>query len=135
VAIELLTVCEWKGTGKQDLEFVRPSWTEVEYHIRALNNRNLNDLYLHPKASELETYLCVGGGNGRYVVTGAMRSETFPTLVDHTRAVAPKQRLVVGGQEGLYPANWIMDLEAVLHAAHLFYDAGAFTDEVAWTNA
>ncbi len=45
----------------------------MEEAICALNNNNLNDLYLIPQVGDLEKFLGVGGGAGRYLVTGSQR--------------------------------------------------------------
>src|SRR5262249_25004042 len=93
-----------------------------------------NDLYLTPAVSDVGTYLCVGGGNGRYILTGAIEiDKEFPTLVESDRPADPVQELVVGGQAGMYPANWIVSLETALRAARAFYDAGGFEGSFPWT--
>src|SRR5690242_18335106 len=78
--IELLTACEWVGPRVERQEHRDPTWELVEDAIRSLNGRERNDLYLCLAASDPETYLCVGGGDGRYIVSGSARGETFPTV-------------------------------------------------------
>src|SRR5262245_10382705 len=127
MAVDLLTVCEWHGAGKTDHEIPKPSWADVEQAIRALDGSARNDLYLQPDHSDPGTYLCVGGGSGRYILTGAIDIDReFPTLVDSGRPATPQEAIVLGGQEGLYPANWVVGLEGALSAARAFYDAGGF---------
>jgi len=134
MAIGLLTICEWKGAHKDDTEIRLPLWSAVEAAIRALDNCNLNDVYLQPDETNPETYLAIGGGAGRYIATGSVNNERFPTLVDPQRPAEPKVLLVVGGQEGDYPANWIVDLPTALRAARSFYDAGGFARDVNWVD-
>lgn len=134
MAIDVLTVCEWVNRSVNRTEVRNPSWPDVERAIRSLNNCGRNDLYLTPDENEPETYLAVGGGDGRYLVTGSVRNETFPTIVNPDKASSPKQLLLVGGQEGDYPANWIVDLESALHAASVFYEAGTFDAGANWQN-
>jgi hypothetical protein len=135
MAIASMTISEWDGVIKHDTEIDCPSWPDVESAIRALNNCNLNDLYLQPFKSNADTYLCIGGGAGQYLVSGAVNvDEYFPTLVDPERLSEPRKVIVVGGQSGDYPANWIADLKTVLHAAKSFYDHGGFTADVNWVN-
>ena len=43
----------------------KPSWSDIESAIRAMNNGNLNDVYLDLE-SELETSLTIGGGSERW---------------------------------------------------------------------
>jgi hypothetical protein len=134
MAIGLLIICVWKGVHKDETEIRLPSWPEVEAAIRALDNYNLNDVYLQPHETNSETYLAIGGGGGGYIATGSVDNERFPTLVDPQRPSEPKVLLVVGGQEGDYPANWIIDLPTALRAARSFYDAGGFACDMNWTD-
>src|SRR5262245_45435344 len=99
MAIDLLIVCEWPLGGKTDHELPHPSWADVERAIRALDGESRNDVYLTPDHSDFGTYLCVGGGSGRYVMNGAVETDTeFPKLVAAGRPATPKVPLVVGGQ-------------------------------------
>jgi hypothetical protein len=132
MAIDLLTICEWAGRSVSHTEVQNPTWADVEQAIRSLNNSERNDLYLTPDKSDLETYLAVGGGDGRYLVTGSVANERFPTIVNLDKPSSPKELLLVGGQEGDYPANWIVDFETALHAAKVFYEAGAFAAGANW---
>ena len=134
MSVELLAVCEWSGPHSRDTLVADPSWTDVETAIRALNGTTHNDIYLYPSAHDTDTYLCIGGGSGRYIVSGSTHGE-FPTLADRRRAGAPQERVVVGGQPGDYPGHWVVTLEAALRAARAFFDAGAFTSDVPWVKA
>jgi len=71
-------------------------------------------------------YLAVGGGNGRYLVTGSIANERFPTVVDPAKSSDIREFLLVGGQEGDYPAHWILDLDTALRAAKHFYNTNLF---------
>jgi hypothetical protein len=130
--IARLTICEWIGTGKQDTVIEKPAWGQIERAIRALNNENLNDLYLEPEVGNSEIYLCIGGGAGRYVVSGAIYNERFPTMADPDKPADSKEELVVGGQTGDYPGNCVVDLETALRAAKDFYETGGFSHEINW---
>jgi hypothetical protein len=99
MTIQLLRICEWRGDRRIDHETPDPTWEEIEKAIRALNNRDVNDVYLCVEAENDEEFLCIGGGDGRYVVTGAFE-ETFPTVVDPARC-SGEEPLVVGGRRGV----------------------------------
>jgi hypothetical protein len=136
LAIELLTVCEWNGPHMESTDFAQPTWDQVEDAIRDLDERTHNDLYLHADASNLETYLAVGGGSGRYLVTGSINNERFPTAVKDIESNAARELLVVGGQTGDYPRNWILDLDSALRAARSFFETGEFAGGgVTWLDA
>jgi hypothetical protein len=127
-----LVICEWAGGSKSDKIIADRTWEQVEAAIRALNNRNLNDLYLRSDKVDPESYLAVGGGSGRYLVTGSVRNERFPTLVDSTRAEDRTESLTVGGQEGDYPESWIVGMDLALRAAMSYWRMGRFDPELDW---
>jgi hypothetical protein len=136
LAIELLTVCEWNGPHMERAEFPQPTWDQVEDSIRDLDEQTHNDLYLHPDASNLDMYLAIGGGSGRYVVTGSINNERFPTAVKGVESNAARELLVVGGQAGDYPRNWILDLDSALRVARSFFETGEFGGGgVTWVEA
>lgn len=131
MSVDILTVTNWAAKDSCQ-EISLPSWQQIETAISALNCENLNDVYLRPIEANLETYLCIGGGAGKYIVTGAIENQQFPTLVDRARSEAPKIQLVVGGQPGEFPANWVVDLSAALVAAKAFYEHGGFECGINW---
>lgn len=130
--IQRLTICEWRGATVAETIIEQPRWEAVESAIRALNNRDRNDVYLVPAPAGPETYLCVGGGAGRYLVSGSLDNKEFPTILDQSRTAGPPERLNVGGQEGEYPASQVVDLATALTAARAFFDSGGFAGSVTW---
>ena len=130
-----LTTYRWFDRTNASESFDDPSWSAVERAIAALDGGQRNDLYLFPKADDPHTWLCIGGGAGRYLVSGSLASERFPTLVDHTRPGDEEVTVTVGGQGGDYPANWVVDLPAALAAAKDFFDASGFEGTTKWTMA
>src|ERR1700754_2508612 len=128
MAIARLTVVDWDKDHARETETLNPSWPEVESAIRALNARNRNDVYLQSADSNTETYLCIGGGAGKYIASGAVNNERFPTWVLPEEPAEPTVKVVVGGQPGDYPNNWILDLDSSLRAARSFFDAVVFTN-------
>ena len=120
-----LRVFEWRGTGRTEQIITRPSLKAVLAAVRALDGAARNDIYLYPKAGA-HSYLCVGGGAGKYLLTGVLPGDRFPTLVDPARPELPKHPLRIGGQEGLYPRNWIHPLDVTLRAVEAFWNTGEF---------
>jgi hypothetical protein len=126
VSVAQLTVSQWEGGTVRNEIVSNPTWSQVEGAVRQLDNVRFNDLYLQPDAGNSETYLCVGGGGGRYVLAGVLAGDRFPTLVDPRRPAEPAELLRVGGQEGDYPANVVHDLDTTLEAVHAFWSSGSF---------
>lgn len=109
-----------------------PIWEQIETAIQALNNDDLNDLYLN---ANKEVWLCVGGGAGQYILTGAIGEDVFPTLVDPNKSSEREILLTVGGQTAEYTENWIHSLARSLAAAHDFYEEGGFSSNSNWVNS
>ena len=128
MAIARMTLCEWSGASLDSQVVSNPSLDQVEAAIRRLDNKRFNDLYLQPAGADTETWLCVGGGAGQYLLSGALGNQRFPTLVDPTRAAEPAVTLRVGGQEGTYPANRVHGLETALEAVRTFWKSARFED-------
>jgi Immunity protein Imm1 len=130
--IELLSVCTWSKTDCATANTPQPTWEAVEGAVRALDNGAHNDLYLYPEASVPLTYLCIGGGKGRYVVSASLRGDKFFNVVDPSQPPDGFQSLVVGGQEGDYPTNAVVGLPTALAAARAYYDTGRCEGPVTW---
>ena len=111
----------------ESADILHPTWNQVEDAIRALDEGSRNDLYLTPYASNPETYLAIVDGNGRYLVTGSVDNERFPTATGQVEDDGARELLVVGGQTGDYPRSWILDFDPVLPAVRWFFDTGDFT--------
>jgi hypothetical protein len=122
-----LRIFEWQGTGRTEQVVARPPLKTVIAAVRALNGAGRNDVYLYPKAGAMNPYLCIGGGAGKYLLTGVLPGDRFPTLIDPSRPELPKEALRVGGQVGLYPRNWIHSLDVTLRAAEVFWNTGDFS--------
>ena len=127
--IARMMVCEWLGVRVNKHTVPTPSLEQVEAAVRRLDNHRFNDLYLEPGQDEA-IWLCVGGGAGRYLLSGAVSHQRFPTLLDPARPVEPAEPLVVGGQEGTYPGNQIHDLDTALRVVRAFWSTGRFEDSV-----
>ena len=132
MAIKTLTTSYWDHKARVYEDIINPSWEQVEAAIRALNNRERNDIYLMPSESNPETYLSISGGNGRYFVTGSIDNQRFPTVIDLKKSSQGKERLVSGGQEILISSQWIVDLETALNVIKSFYEAGGFNCGIEW---
>lgn len=128
MTIVRMTLCQWRGARVESDVVDRPTLEQVLDAVRRLDNRVFNDLYLEPDGSADDTWLCVGGGAGRYLLSGAVSNERFPTLVDPKRQPEPVEALMVGGQEGSYPGNQVHDLKIAVETVRAFWTTGRFED-------
>jgi hypothetical protein len=129
--VRRMTVCDWHEQGRSDTVVEQPSWSAIEAAIRAMNGENLNDLYLDLDG-EPEASVTVGGGGGRYIVSGSIDGESFPTLTDSSVPEEPYIELVVGGQLGEFAACYVVGLDRALEAVRSVAGSGAFTPEIGW---
>ncbi|MDF5719891.1 MAG: Imm1 family immunity protein [Rhizonema sp. PD37] len=75
--------------------------------------------------------MAVGGGKGKYVVYLTFVKESFHYLVDPSKSDI-EESVIVGGQEGVYPAKSCVDLNTTLKAAKVFAELGAMEESVIW---
>lgn len=69
---------------------------------------------------------------GRYLVTGSVKNETFPTVIEPATPPGRHEEIIVGGQASRFPAEQIVTLEIALRAARAFYDSGRFEGGATW---
>ena len=81
---------------------------------RALNGKQLNDLYLN--TSDTLTYLGVCGGAGRYMVTLTEHHERFAQLLNtQDSSNAQEEQIMCGGQLTRFPRRHLVDLQTRCH--------------------
>jgi hypothetical protein len=126
--ISKFSVEDWQGSqNKGSLQGAR-NWNEIEIAIKELDGHHKTLVTLE---ADGETHMAVGGGADRYVVYLTLDNETFHYLVDRSKPDSD-ERLVVGGQEGMYPAKWCVDIDVVLKAAKTFSELGIMEKSLAW---
>jgi Immunity protein Imm1/Isochorismatase family len=81
--------------------------------------------------AEEETHMAIGGGTDKFVVYVTFDNEIFHDLIDPSQSDSG-EALVVGGQEGIYPAKMCVDLEMTLRAAKAFAEAGSMDQSLFW---
>src|SRR5262245_4931652 len=107
----LLNVPEWDGRHGATRTIAKPRCEDVREAIRQLDNDRFCEVYLQGFENAETFWLSIGGGAGKYLITGAAEEGHYATVVAPTICDTTKRKLVVGGQLGLYPASWIQDLE------------------------
>jgi hypothetical protein len=134
MALKTLTVCEWKDRHCLSRAISDPRWEDIVEAIRRLDNGSFNDVYLSRDDDPEHFWLCIGGGAGQYVVSGAAGEGQFPSLVTPGASATENVELLVGGQGGLFPRSRIHSLETALKAAKHFYEHGDFGGDLHWEN-
>lgn len=127
--ISAIELDEWDGSKVSELRIENPKWSEIERSILNLDGlrHTIVTVFLSAK-----TYLTVGGGaRSRYIVYVTYDNEVFFTLSCGPHLVG-LARLVVGGQEGEYPASIIIDQKTTFRAVRGFCETGKHIDELTW---
>jgi Immunity protein Imm1 len=127
--ITKFSVEEWIGNrNKNHIEQAR-NWQLIELAIKSLDGHQKTLVTLE---TDGEMHMAVGGGGqGKYVVYVTFDNENFNHLIDPSKSNL-NESVVVGGQEGVYPAKFCVDLETSLKSAKAFAELGEMLDSVAW---
>ena len=124
-----LSVEKWVGNRNESDFIENPDWNQIEAAIRELNGKSKTLVTL---GVDDEAYMTIGGGeSGNYVVSVTFDNMSFHNLVDLSKPDAT-EKLVVGGQEGLYPAKICVDLLPCFLAARTFAQSGKLDTLLSW---
>ena len=122
-----MTTEKWIGNKNQGNFIENPSWSQIETAIRELDGESKTLVTL---GIDEDTYMSIGGGINKYVVI------TFDNFNFYVLTGSPKseqiQTLVVGGQNGNYPANQCVDLLHCLLAARTFTESRKLDTLLTW---
>ncbi|MBC1239912.1 Imm1 family immunity protein [Nostoc sp. 2RC] len=126
--ITKFSVEDWIGNQNKGSVEQAHSWQEIESAIRELDGHHKTLVTLE---TDNETHMAVGGGLGKYVVYLTFDNESFHYLVDPSKSDMD-EFVIVGGQEGVYPAKSCVDLNTTLKAAQAFAELGTMEESVTW---
>ena len=129
--ISQLSTENWVGNRNQGTLEQVTDWQQIETAIKDLDAHQKTLVLLE---ADGETHMAVGGGLGRYVVYVTFDNKSFHYLIDPSKAEV-EETLVVGGQEGYYPAKLCVDLSTTLKAAKTFTEFGTLEKSVLWEKA
>jgi Immunity protein Imm1 len=126
--ISKFSVEDWQGN--QNKGSVQPvkEWQQIEAAINQLDGHHRTLVTLE---TEGETHMAVGGGEDKYLVYLTFDNEQFHYIVEPSKPDLD-ENLVVGGQEGIYPAKLCIDKDTALRAAKVFAELGAMEKSVIW---
>ncbi|MDZ8139420.1 MAG: Imm1 family immunity protein [Nostoc sp. DedQUE04] len=126
--ITKFSVEDWIGNQNKGSVEQAHSWKEIESAIRELDGHHKTLVTLE---TDSETHMAVSGGLGKYVVYLTFDNENFHYLVDPSKSDID-EFVIVGGQEGVYPASSCVDLNTTLKAAKAFVELGTMEESVIW---
>ncbi|MEH2424916.1 MAG: Imm1 family immunity protein [Nostoc sp.] len=126
--ISKFSVEDWIGNQNRGSVEQAQSWLKIEAAIKELDGHRKTLVTLK---TEGETHMAIGGGIQKYVVYVTFDNENFYYLVDLSKSNID-ETVIVGGQEGVYPAKSCIDLNTTLKAAKTFAELGIMEESVIW---
>ncbi|MEH2453454.1 Imm1 family immunity protein [Nostoc sp.] len=126
--ISKFSVEDWIGNQNRGSVEQAQSWLEIEAAIKELDGHRKTLVTLE---TEGETHMAIGGGIQKYVVYVTFDNENFYYFVDLSKSNTD-ETVIVGGQEGVYPAKSCIDLNTTLKAAKTFAELGIMEESVIW---
>ena len=118
----------WQGNQNYGSIKEAVNWREIEAAIRELDGHRRTLVTLE---TDGETHMAIGGGASKYLVYVTFDNENFSYLINPTN-LGDAETLVVGGQEGIYPGKWCVDLAIAIRAAKSFAEIGSIDKSVIW---
>lgn len=121
---------EWSGVNSCETTLKDPTWADVARLIKRLDARKHTLVSL--KINE-NNHLTVGGGKNQFIVSVTANGDRFFDAICPTRADARAPvRLNVGGQEGEYPADQILDENTAVACAMTYLESGEMDERFKW---
>jgi hypothetical protein len=126
--ISNFSIEDWQGNQNQGLVKKAKTWEEIEAAIRSLDSDRRTLVTLEAEGA---VHMGIGGGTDQYFVYVTFDNESSNYLVDPSKSDRD-ETLVIGGQEGIYPAKLCVDLTTTLRAAKAFAEFGRIEKSVVW---
>ncbi|MDH5563638.1 MAG: Imm1 family immunity protein [Nitrospirota bacterium] len=119
----------WEGIEQSEIILLNLSREDIDAAIRKLNGGKYAIVTLQ---GQDEAYLAIGGGaHGRYIVYATFNNEKFFYLVPDDKAMG-SALLFIGGQEGDFPMETIVDVDLLFKAVKIFVEIGELESDLQW---
>ncbi len=119
---------KWQNNQNNEVLHPAQNWQEIEKVIRELDGKHRTLVTLE---TDGEAHLAIGGGPDKFIVYLTFDNEVFYYLCGFAKSNL-EETLVVGGQEGLYPAKFCVEIDLILQVAKIFAEFGAMDQTVVW---
>ena len=124
-----ITADKWIGVKTDDEVIATPTVDDLHRVIEALDADVKTSVFLK---GENGAYMAIGGGLGKYVVFVSPSDQKFWNLIAREGATNETVSIVIGGQEGDYPARQVVDKNAAMKAAESFFSQGERDPSLHW---
>jgi hypothetical protein len=119
---------DWQNNQNNEVVHLAQNWQEIEKVIRELDGKHRTLVTLE---TDGEAHLAIGGGPDKFIVYLTFDNEVFYYLCGFAKSNL-EETLIVGGQEGLYPAKFCVEIDLVLQVAKTFAEFGTMDQTVVW---
>ena len=120
---------EWSGVHCGETEYEDISWSDLQKLINRLDARKYTMVIISPGE---DNNLTIGGGGGQYVVVATTNGDRFFEVSRDLPGEKSTVLLNVGGQEGDYPAEMIVDEVTATACAMTYLRSGTMDDRFTW---
>ncbi len=123
----------WLPGGSTDDAAVHdPSRRQVEQAIRHLDGEEFHDLFLYPGISDVETFLGISGGAGRYFAGISDHAERAGQVLNTKDPSDVCEDIMYGGQVTSVPRRFLVDLQTAVTAAAHYLDTADAAPALSW---
>jgi hypothetical protein len=119
---------DWQNNQNTEVLHPAKNWQEIEKVIKELDGKYRTLVTLE---TDGEAHLAIGGGLDKFIVYLTFDNEVFYYLCGFAKSNL-EESLVVGGQEGLYPAKFCVEIDLILQVAKTFAEFGTMDQTVVW---
>jgi hypothetical protein len=119
---------DWQNNQNNEVVHLAQNWQEIEKVIRELDGKHRTLVTLE---TDGEAHLAIGGGPDKFIVYLTFDNEVFYYLCGFAKSNL-EESLIVGGQEGLYPAKFCVEIDLILQVAKTFAEFGTMDQTVVW---
>lgn len=119
---------DWQNNQNTEVLHPAKNWQEIEKVIRELDGKHRTLVTLE---TDGEAHLAIGGGPDKFIVYLTFDNEVFYYLCGFAKSNL-EESLIVGGQEGLYPTKFCVEIDLILQVAKTFAEFGTMDQTVVW---
>lgn len=127
--VNQITADKWIGVSTEDEVVVSPDLEDLHRTIEALDAEIKTSVFLK---AETGAYMAIGGGHDQYVVYISPADQEFWNLIADEADANGTISLVIGGQDGDYPARQVVDKNIAMKAAESFFLKGEREPSLHW---
>ncbi|WET81030.1 hypothetical protein P3102_07295 [Amycolatopsis sp. QT-25] len=123
-----IRIQSWHGQKVESRLIENADIAQMRDSVDALDNKVTTEVTVEQAD---ESYLVIGGGDGRYHVAYGNADDDFRTLQDESRP-AGEEKLVTGGQLGVFHSASIVGKPLAVRAAETFIATGELDKTLFW---